>query len=187
VKRAALHELIEFVTTSGSCNAAAAAGVNNNNKVKDISKDGDDKDSNDGSSETPSLISSAFESTFYQEMVNTVSFQSPPCCSRRVTFLFNFFARQTKPNHWLDRMTCVCLVIPSPSLITKHETICLLGNKVLMMFSCSLVFVYDETWSPVSFGSYTDYDVWMHDCVSLKCQQPNYSSNESTNTSTKIL
>lgn len=65
VKRAALHELIEFVTTNGSSNAAAAAGVSS--KVKD-----EDKDSKD-SSETPSLISTAFETTFYQDMVNTVS------------------------------------------------------------------------------------------------------------------
>lgn len=76
VKRAALHELIEFVTTNGSSNAAAAAGVNNNNKsvgnkdANDQSKDSGGKDSG-----SQSLLSPTFDPLFYQEMVNTVS----PC------------------------------------------------------------------------------------------------------------
>lgn len=72
VKRAALHELIEFVTTSGSSTAAAAAGINNNNKVKDK----DNKDSSGSEDKDvdgpPSLLSTTFESLFYQDMVNTV-------------------------------------------------------------------------------------------------------------------
>lgn len=73
VKRAALHELIEFVTTNGSLNAAAAAGVNNNKSAgnkdaNDQSKDGPGKD---GASQ--SLLSASFDPLFYQEMVNTVS------------------------------------------------------------------------------------------------------------------
>lgn len=72
VKRAALHELIEFVTANGSSNAAAAAGVNNNNKsAGNKDANGQDKDSGkDGSSQ--SLLSASFDPLFYQEMVNTV-------------------------------------------------------------------------------------------------------------------
>ena len=77
VKRAALHELIEFVTTSGSSTAAAAAGMNNNNKVKDKdnkdSSGNQDKDQGDKDVDgPPSLLSTTFESLFYQDMVNTV-------------------------------------------------------------------------------------------------------------------
>jgi ribosomal protein L12E/L44/L45/RPP1/RPP2 len=72
VKRAALHELIEFVTANGSSNAAAAAGVNNNNKsAGNKDANGQEKDAGkDGTSQ--SLLSSAFDPLFYQEMVNTV-------------------------------------------------------------------------------------------------------------------
>jgi len=69
VKRAALHDLIEFVTTNGSSNAAAAAGVNNNKSSnKEDSKEGGN---NNKYSESTSLLSSHFEPTFYQEMVQT--------------------------------------------------------------------------------------------------------------------
>jgi len=71
VKRAALHDLIEFVTTNGSSNAAAAAGVNNNKSSnKEDSKEGGN---NNKDSESTSFLSSHFEPTFYQEMVQTVS------------------------------------------------------------------------------------------------------------------
>lgn len=70
VKRAALHDLIEFVTTNGSSNASAAAGVNNNKSSnKEDSKEG----GNNKDAESTSLLSSHFEPTFYQEMVQTVS------------------------------------------------------------------------------------------------------------------
>ena len=69
MKRAALHELIEFVTTNGSSSAAAAAGVNKSVGNKDASDQ--PKDGKEASSQ--SLLSPAFDPLFYQEMVNTVS------------------------------------------------------------------------------------------------------------------
>lgn len=65
VKRAGLHELIEFVTTNGSTSASAAAGVKGG-----AGKEGDDNKV-DLDDESSSLISSTYEPIFYQDMVNT--------------------------------------------------------------------------------------------------------------------
>lgn len=76
MKRAALHELIEFVT------ATAAGSSNNNNNGQSKDKDNGQQQSdnkNSSSDEQPnlSMISAGFEQTFYEEMVNTVSGSNP--------------------------------------------------------------------------------------------------------------
>ena len=72
MKRAALHELIEFVTATGSSSQSSGNNANNNNNTNGNNKDGDKR--NDDPNETPnmSMLSTNFEPTFYEEMVNTV-------------------------------------------------------------------------------------------------------------------
>lgn len=74
MKRAALHELIEFVTaSSSSTNGSNNAQSNNNGNNKD--KDSGDSTNKAESNEVPnlSMLTSGFEPTFYEEMVLTVS------------------------------------------------------------------------------------------------------------------
>lgn len=75
VKRAALHELIEFVQTSGSSSTSTTSGQSissaNNKQNKDDNSSGGNKDQSSSQDQTP-VLSASFEQTFYEEMVNTV-------------------------------------------------------------------------------------------------------------------
>lgn len=72
MKRAALHELIEFVTESPSLvnkKTSTSKGDSQSQDGKDCSKD---STSSELEGESNNLFSSTYEATFHQEMVSTV-------------------------------------------------------------------------------------------------------------------
>lgn len=74
MKRAALHELIEFVTESPSLvNKKASVSKGGDGQGQDGKDSSKDSTSGELEEESSSLFSSAYEATFHQEMVSTVS------------------------------------------------------------------------------------------------------------------
>ena len=70
-----MHELIEFVTTNATTclnnNKATSSKGDGQDQGKDVNKDSNESDFDEN--ESKSLLSSTYEATFHQEMVQTVS------------------------------------------------------------------------------------------------------------------
>lgn len=72
MKRAALHELIEFVTESPSLVNKKAPASKADGQAQDGKDSSKDSTSGELEEESSSLFSSTYEATFHQEMVSTV-------------------------------------------------------------------------------------------------------------------